>query len=103
VAGQCAVAGAAIATFDAMPIETKAAPGLKSDFQNSKMNHEMQAACIQAAATLLAAKNVVSGAKSVDAGACMRLTEELYENATGERYERASSSGSGAQNPPGRP
>jgi hypothetical protein len=33
----------------------------------------------------------------------MRLTEELYENATGERYERASSSGGGAQNLPGRP
>jgi hypothetical protein len=27
------------------------------------MNHEIQAACIQAAATLVAAKNVVSGAK----------------------------------------
>src|SRR5580704_6043391 len=67
------------------------------------MKHEIQAACIQAAATLLVAKNVVSGAKSVDVGACMRLTEELYENATGERYERASSSGGGAQNLPGRP
>ncbi len=67
------------------------------------MNHEIQAACIQAAAALLAAKNVVSGAKSVDVGACMRLTEELYENATGERYERASSSAGGAQNPPRNP
>jgi hypothetical protein len=31
----------------------------------------------------------------------MRITEELYENATGERYERAS--GGGAQNPMPRP
>ena len=67
------------------------------------MNHEIQAACIQAAATLMAAKNVVSGAKNVDVAECMRITEELYENATGERYERALSSGGGAQNPPGRP
>ena len=65
------------------------------------MNSMIQAACIQAAATLLAAKNVVSGAKSVDVGACMRLTEELYENSTGESYERAS--GGGAQNPVQRP
>jgi hypothetical protein len=65
------------------------------------MNSMIQAACIQAAATLLAAKNVVSGAKSIDVGACMRLTEELYENATGESYERAS--GDGAQNSVQRP
>jgi hypothetical protein len=31
----------------------------------------------------------------------MRLTEELYENATGESYKRAS--GGGAQNPVQRP
>ena len=65
------------------------------------MNYEIQAACIQAAATLMAAKNVVSGAKNVDVAECMRITEELYENATGERYERAS--GGGAQSPMPRP
>jgi hypothetical protein len=64
------------------------------------MNSVIRAACIQAAAVLVAARNAASNSLIIDVEACVKLTEELYEKATGEKYER--SSGGGAQNPLGR-
>ena len=59
------------------------------------MNSVIQAACIQAAAVLVAARNAASNSLIIDVEACVKLTEELYEKATGETY--AHSSGGGVQ------
>jgi hypothetical protein len=48
------------------------------------MNSVIQAACIQAAAVLVAARNAASNSLIIDVEACVKLTEELYEKATGK-------------------
>ena len=50
------------------------------------MNRVIQAACIQAAATLLAARYVGPGA--IDVVELAELVERLYTATIGEKYER---------------
>jgi hypothetical protein len=49
------------------------------------MNSVIQAACIQAAAVLVAARNAASNSLIIDVEACVKLTEELYRRQRGKR------------------
>ncbi len=51
------------------------------------MNQGLLGACIQAAATLVAARD--AGKSSIDADGVVKLAEQLYEKATGEKPEKA--------------
>jgi hypothetical protein len=64
------------------------------------MNSVIQAACIQAAAVLVAARNAASNSLIIDVEACVKLTEELYEKATEETYEHSYGGGVQTQRSP---
>jgi hypothetical protein len=59
------------------------------------MDGRILAGCIQAAATLIAARNPPTG--GIDLDECARMAAELYEKVTGEKYEPPGR----AQKPPG--
>jgi hypothetical protein len=66
--------------------------------QRRDSENEQRDPSIQAGTALWVARN--AGAGSIDVDECVKLAAELYEKATGEKYERSSAGGTQTQRSP---